>query len=190
MKEYSVQGNRRNRVLESLIVVYFIIIVLINIFLSGYIDSLGTYAVVISVISLTPLPLAMFTMRWSMIMRLSKIPDLRGEYEGDLFSSYTDHKEAIPIKMTITQDAFRIDVRMKTKTSESHSCCVDIEMKGNCSVLTYAYKNTGRVSEGLSKHDGVCTLSFDGNDVEGEYYTGPERGTYGTMKLQKTSIKK
>ena len=185
MKEYSVQDSKRNMVFGIVVIVYVLLVLAFNIYLSQMVESLGMYAAIVSVLSISPLPLAMLTMRLPIMLKLSNIPNLQGTYEGGLYSNYTNYKKEINVKMTIKQNVFKMDILIETETSKSHSVSIDVDKLGDSTLLSYIYENRGSYSETLSKHGGVCTLSFFGNDVEGEYYTSPERNTNGKIKLSR-----
>lgn len=185
LKEYSTQGNERNAVFGSLVIVYAILILSINIGMVKYIDNLGEYAIILSISSISPLPLAALTMRSSFFMKLSKIPNISGIYEGHMRSSFSQYEDEIRTRFTIVQNIFKIDIKMETKTSTSHSLSADIDKKGNDVILTYIFQNEGDITENLMKHGGVCVLSFENDKVEGEYYSSPERKRNGVIALTK-----
>lgn len=122
---------------------------------------------------------------------LVPFPNLSGSWDGRIKSNWKEEKlEAIPIEVSITQNFFNIQVRIKTKESRSYSigASFDIDNERGFQQLIYTYLNTPKagVRERSEIHYGSTILNFDGFKVtkmDGEYWT--DRETTGEITLTK-----
>lgn len=135
------------------------------------------------------------------------LPDLRGEYEGTLISSYhIDDDKSKPnitkhVKLTISQnlngfyvESFYYDHEAAIKySSESYSVSHDIDEKDNGEfIITYRYKNKkndfheDHQKYTLNNHDGICILTYNAKNktLIGKYFNdSSDRPSYGQLNL-------
>jgi len=125
---------------------------------------------------------------------LVPFPNLSGEWEGLIISNWKDKElDPIPTEITITQNFFNIQVKIKTKESRSYSigASFDIDAERGFQQLIYTYLNTPKagVRDRSEIHYGSTILHFDGFKVtkmEGEYWT--DRETTGEVTLTKKNV--
>ena len=125
---------------------------------------------------------------------LVPFPNLSGNWEGTIKSNWKEKElEPIPIEVSITQNFFNIQVRIKTKESRSYSigASFDIDNERGFQQLFYTYLNTPKagVRERSEIHYGSTILNFDGFKVtkmNGEYWT--DRETTGEITLTKKNV--
>ena len=125
---------------------------------------------------------------------LVPFPNLSGDWEGTIKSNWKEKElEPIPIEVSITQNFFNVQVRIKTKESRSYSigASFDIDIERGFQQLFYTYLNTPKagVRERSEIHYGSTILNFDGFKVtklDGEYWT--DRETTGEIKLTKKNV--
>ncbi len=125
---------------------------------------------------------------------LVPFPNLSGNWEGTIKSNWKEKElEPIPIEVSITQNFFNVQVRIKTKESRSYSigASFDIDNERGFQQLFYTYLNTPKagVRERSEIHYGSTILNFDGFKVtkmDGEYWT--DRETTGEITLKKKNV--
>jgi hypothetical protein len=125
---------------------------------------------------------------------LVPFPNLSGDWKGTIKSNWKEKKlEPIPIEVSITQNFFNVQVRIKTKESRSYSigASFDIDNERGFQELFYTYLNTPKagVRERSEIHYGSTILNFDGFKVtkmDGEYWT--DRETTGEITLTKKNV--
>jgi hypothetical protein len=125
---------------------------------------------------------------------LVPFPNLSGDWEGTIKSNWKEKElEPIPIEVSITQNFFNVQVRIRTKESRSYSigASFDIDNERGFQQLFYTYLNTPKagVRERSEIHYGSTILNFDGFKVtkmDGEYWT--DRETTGEITLTKKNV--
>jgi hypothetical protein len=125
---------------------------------------------------------------------LVPFPNLSGDWEGTIKSNWKEKElEPIPIEVSITQNFFNVQVRIKTKESRSYSigASFDIDNERGFQQLFYTYLNTPKagVKERSEMHYGSTILNFDGFKVtkmDGDYWTNRE--TTGEITLTKKNV--
>ena len=125
---------------------------------------------------------------------LVPFPNLSGDWEGTVKSNWKEKKlEPIPIEVSITQNFFNVQVRIKSGESRSYSigASFDIDNERGFQQLFYTYLNTPKagVRERSEIHYGSTILNFDGFKVtkmDGEYWT--DRETTGEITLTKKNV--
>jgi hypothetical protein len=120
--------------------------------------------------------------RW---FRVIDFPDLRGRWTGRIKSSFK-HEELAVIE--IVQSSSRVVVSLYTERSQSVSQIADFTIAPNGQTqLHYIYRNTPALHshESMQIHVGTVALTVfdDVRVLDGEYYTGRGRQTYGTMRF-------
>jgi hypothetical protein len=119
-----------------------------------------------------------------------KTPDLNGMWLAQLVSSDDDHGRLHEGIIEIRQDWTRISIELRTDESRSWSTVATVATRpGGPIELCYQYMNeplAGAPTE-LHAHRGTATLMLtpDGTVLEGEYYTGRDRQSYGTLRLER-----
>lgn len=123
------------------------------------------------------------------IKRRHNIPDLNGEWEGTLKSSYNNFNTSIPIKMAIKQDWNKISFRssFSESTSYSNNCGIDVSNVAGTTIYFGFVNNSKELKNQVRQYEGynVLTLNEDGT-ISARYFNN--RGTncnYGTFELQK-----
>ena len=119
-----------------------------------------------------------------LLLKLSGIDNLTGQYEGILKTSHDGFDEEHQVKIIIKQTMKSLDVSLFTKDSVSYNTSAYISGSNGKMVLIYTYRNKGSVEKSLTQHDGTCTLSFDGHSISGDYYTSHDRKNYGSLALE------
>jgi hypothetical protein len=125
---------------------------------------------------------------------LVQFPNLSGEWKGIIKSNWKEKElDPIPIEVSISQNFFTIQVRIKTKESRSYSigASFDIDNDRGFQQLIYSYLNTPKagVRERSEIHYGSTILNFEGYKVikmEGQYWT--DRETTGEVTLTKKNV--
>lgn len=125
---------------------------------------------------------------------LVPFPNLSGHWEGTVKSNWKEKQlDPIPIEVSITQNFFNIQVKIKTNESRSYSigASFDIDPERGFQQLFYTYLNTPKagVRERSEIHYGSTILNFDGFKVtkmDGEYWT--DRETTGEITLTKKNV--
>lgn len=121
-------------------------------------------------------------------------PNLSGEWVGFIKSNWKDKElDPIPTEVTITQNFFNIQVKIKTNESRSYSigASFDIDVERGFQQLFYTYLNTPKagVRDRSEIHYGSTILNFNGYKVtkmEGEYWT--DRETTGEVVVTKKNV--
>jgi hypothetical protein len=164
-------------------------------------------AILCSLFSVTTCIVLMNKYGFGMVHSLFGLPNLRGNYEGILTSSYhidDDESKAYitkHIKLTICQDlngfyveSFYYDHEASIKySSSSYSVSDDIDRKNNSEyIITYRYKNNKNKFHDdhqkyiLNDHDGICILTYnpENKTLIGKYFNdSADRPSYGQLNL-------
>ena len=121
-------------------------------------------------------------------LRLIQTPDLNGQWEGELESSYYQDRQTTLVTVDITQTWSKLTVRLETEHSRSRSVIASLKTIGlPNSELTYQFINEPKSSapSSMEMHRGTATLELVSTGFVGDYYTGRGRGEIGTIKLWK-----
>ena len=125
--------------------------------------------------------------RWRLWRRagLVKVPDLNGNWAGNVVSSY-GNGSVHEVTISIVQRWSKLLVRFETEHSQSHSISGALKVADVASPeLSYLYINQPKASAPCTMgiHRGTATLELKGTVLEGDYYTGRGRMTYGSIRL-------
>ncbi len=125
--------------------------------------------------------------RWRLWRRLGllKVPDLNGNWSGNVVSSY-GNGSVHEVTISITQRWSKLLVRFETEQSQSHSISGTLKVADVANPeLSYLYINQPKPSapRAMDIHGGTATLELKGTVLEGDYYTGRGRMTYGSIRL-------
>ena len=131
-----------------------------------------------------------FVWRWRPLRRrgLVTVPDLNGEWNGQIKSSYESDGRTLQVSVIITQQWSKILVRLEAEESCSRSIAASFLTDDPSSPeLVYVYENepASLAPEPMQAHGGTARLRLDGSVLRGKYYTGRGRGTVGDITLQK-----
>ena len=127
--------------------------------------------------------------RFLRVLRLINVPNLRGEWAGEIASSYTQFEHPLPVTVTIEQTWTKMVVRLKAAESRSWSLTASVLTNApEGLVLTYLFDNQpeAEANSSMQRFRGTTVLVHVAPDrLEGDYYTGRGRGTYGSLKLRR-----
>jgi hypothetical protein len=142
-------------------------------------------------------------------LKLFTLPNLNGNYEGELISSYhinddmskPNIKKFVKMEITHNLNGFYVKTHFydsefhKEESSISESISHDIEAKDNGEFLIiYRYRNLHNTFHKdhqkytLNQHDGIAQLYYNPktNTLKGKYFNdSQERPSYGTINLNK-----
>ena len=126
--------------------------------------------------------------RWRLWWNLGllRVPDLNGQWAGSVDSSYGPNGSTHSVSISITQKWSKLLVRFETQQSPSHSISGTLKVTDVVNPkLSYLYINQPRSSapETMEIHRGTANLELKGAVLEGEYYTGRGRMTFGSIRL-------
>lgn len=128
--------------------------------------------------------------KWKIFQNwLVPFPCLSGKWLGHINSTYDSANIPIEVEVTIKQNFFYIQIKIKSKESSSFSTCgsFDIDEDRGFKQLIYTYQNNPKatVKDRSAIHYGTTRLDIDDNlqTLEGEYWT--TRKTTGDIKLVK-----
>ena len=125
-------------------------------------------------------------------IEIIKIPDIAGKWEGFVTSSYDEHKNHIDATIMIKQTWTKLKIQLETPTSISQSQTASIITDVHSDIISYEYINEPRAHAKATMHTHRGTARHvlkKENDVEtfnGEYYTGRDRGTFGTLTFRRS----
>ncbi|MBK8097625.1 MAG: hypothetical protein IPK26_10990 [Planctomycetes bacterium] len=132
--------------------------------------------------------------RWSWVRRcgIVKVCDLTGEWEAHVkraLNGGDGAEEELPATVTIAQSWRSISVVLTTATSRSVSISASMLVMDPANrTLSYEYTNEPgpHAPATLHKHRGTAVVQIKADvEMEGQYYTGRGRGTFGSFKLGK-----
>jgi hypothetical protein len=119
---------------------------------------------------------------------LVKVPDLNGTWVGTVNPSGGEHPYEHQATMEIAQTWRHLCVRLSTANSGSRSVIgALITEEAGEAALTYEYINEpgAHAADNMHMHRGTARLRLTGGGVilEGEYYTGRDRKSHGTLRV-------
>ena len=130
--------------------------------------------------------------RWGMFrsLKIVSTPNIRGEWTGFLRTSHDSNEIDHKAVLTIRQTWSRISIVLETDQSRSHSIVASInpDAPEGC-VLSYEYFNepTAGSTRTLHTHRGSAWLKVEDGTLQGEYFTGRDRQTYGSLEFTQES---
>jgi hypothetical protein len=121
-------------------------------------------------------------------VHLVSTPDISGTWNGYVSSSFDANGERYDATMVILQTWTHLDVRLSTRLSESRSIIATISTGYSSGrLLHYEYLNEPRpgAPSTMHIHHGTArvNVSSDNKILEGDYYTGRDRQTFGVLRL-------
>jgi len=130
--------------------------------------------------------------KWRILraMRVVKIPDLNGTWNGYVVSSFDKQATKHNATFKISQNWTRISIILETNYSKSSSLIAAIITEDpNNTVLRYEYRNEPKpnAKDTMHAHQGTAWLTIQPNEkvLEGEYYTGRDRQEYGMLRFKR-----
>ncbi len=116
-----------------------------------------------------------------------RVPDLNGNWEGHVLSSYDRHTRQYPVRVRIEQTWSEICISLTGERSRSSSELAGILTKARPVTLGYVYLNNPEEAspDTMYMHRGTTQLRLgdDPTILEGDYYSGRGRQTYGSIRL-------
>ena len=130
--------------------------------------------------------------KWFRALFNIRIPDLNGTWEGHLVSSFDPSRQ---IKCTLKIEQAWDSIGLIFETEQSRSCNgitgVAVKSPGGAR-LVYEYTNIPNAiaaTESMHLHEGTQWLTLsedsDGLKLAGDYYTGRDRKTYGSVEMRR-----
>lgn len=121
---------------------------------------------------------------------LVKVPDLNGKWNGTLNTSYDGYKLNRTVTASITQSWTEMIMYLETNQSRSYTLTSAILVnQPNGITLSYEYfdEPITTAPETMHSHRGSGILKLNVNNLElkGEYYTGRDRMTNGSIFLRR-----
>ena len=117
------------------------------------------------------------------------VPDLNGKWEGEIWSSYDLNGPGYAVSMVIRQRWTRMVITLETEASQSRSIVASLRSDDVPTPrLSYLYVNEPKAPapETMNIHNGTTVLELKENVLEGSYYTGRGRTTYGAVKVTRS----
>jgi hypothetical protein len=121
------------------------------------------------------------------------VPNLNGTWNVELKTCYDNFTEVIECKLFIRQTGSRLRISMETANSISHSVQASILCTAKLKTfeLLYTYINQPKAASKstMNIHYGTSSLqiSDDFQTLEGDYYSGRGRQTYGSLVATRLS---
>lgn len=119
-----------------------------------------------------------------------KIPDLNGEWDGTIKTSFNDHSLGLEATLKISQTWARIEIILISNSSRSRSEAGSMILgSSEGKRLIYQYINEPKPSaaETMHIHRGTARLLFDErtDELSGEYYSGRDRQNFGSLSFKR-----
>ena len=123
-------------------------------------------------------------------IRFVKTPNLNGEWDGYLKSSFDEHSSEIKATLQIFQTWTKIKILLSTEHSVSHNESASIIVNTpEGAYLSYQYINEPKYNavNTMSIHRGTTRLLLDKkeNTLVGEYYSGRDRQNLGSLSFKR-----
>ena len=147
----------------------------------------------------TPAVLGFFGLLWKVYDRyawrwrwgaawMSDVPDLAGQWDGEIRSSYNDI--SVPATLYVHQTATHMLIELVTDGSRSASVMATLNCQpGLFQGLSYVYENRPRTLNemGMTPHSGRVHLRLEdaGNSLAGDYEADRSRGTTGRIAFRR-----
>lgn len=128
--------------------------------------------------------------KWFRKIGLIKTPDLNGEWNGTLETSFDNYSPELKITLKIFQSWTKIKIVLITDHSISRSEAASVILGApEGKYLNYQYVNEPKPSavQTMSIHRGTTKLLLDEkkDTLSGEYYSGRNRQNFGSLTLKR-----
>lgn len=133
-----------------------------------------------------------FVWKWRVIRGIPGLcpPVIEGRWGAEFRSSYDDYKTAYPAEVDIKQSWSTLSVTLHAEKSRSQSevAAINVDDGGTC-WLIYEYLNEPSLEakETMHAHRGTARLAVKSGELDGEYYTGRDRKTFGKLKFKRAT---
>ncbi len=197
---HSYEASRRTTVAGAVLTISFSLVWIVDAGLTAFGFSVPSWAsvpyVVIILSGVYSIAYYVFDVRiwkleWLRRLHLIRIPNLDGEWQGYLWSSYDELGQRYEITLHIKQRWSKILIRLDTETSRSESVSATLRTDGQFPELSYRYMNKPKANapDTMEAHDGTAVIELHGWRLKGEYYTGRGRMQRGRMCLQRVNCR-
>ena len=129
---------------------------------------------------------------WGIFRKIGfvKTPNLNGEWNGDLKTSFDEHSLEVKASLKIFQSWTKIKIILTTEQSSSYSETASFVIEApEGKHLSYQYINEPKssVTKTMSIHRGTARLLFNEkeNTLVGEYYSGRDRQNFGSLNFKR-----
>ena len=193
MHPYSIDTEERKNILLFLAVISIVFSWSFYKILDYYQFSLPWWVESPSVLFFYGLLFVIFD-KWAWIIfrkiRFVKTPNLNGEWEGHLKSSFDEHSSEVKATLQIFQTWTKIKILLSTEHSVSHNESTSIIVNTpEGAYLSYQYINEPKSNavNTMSIHRGTTRLLLDKkeNTLVGEYYSGRDRQNFGSLSFKR-----
>jgi hypothetical protein len=124
--------------------------------------------------------------------RLVKVPNLQGDWEGTLSTSFDEHAKKHSVDVQIIQSWTRLVLYLRGRDSKSHSLAATLITEGPDGVVfSYQYRNEPlpQANESMQIHYGTARLTLSAAGIlEGDYYSGRGRQNFGSLHLERRAV--
>lgn len=191
MHSYSID-DKRIKVLASIGGISFLVSFFILEKINGFVDSINgltyindiPYIREISTFSAVFMAVFYLFDRLLWKSKLSKIPNLNGDWEGKIETSHNGRE--FDIKVNIKQTWSSISIILETANSRSKSEVASISISKSRLVYQFFNEPFFKSEKTLHKHYGATMLDFKGNGIlKGFYFTDRDRQTHGDINLKR-----
>ena len=189
MHTYSIDTNERKNILLILAVISIVFSWIFYKTLGYYNLSLPWWFESPSVLFFYGLSFVIFDKwLWKYFKKINliKTPNLSGEWNGNLKSSFDDHSSEVKATLKIFQTWTMIKILLTTDQSSSYSESASVIINvPEGKYLSYQYVNNPKPDaiKTMHIHRGTVRLVFDKkkNTLKGEYYSGRDRQNFGSI---------
>jgi len=129
---------------------------------------------------------------WKFFRKFSfiKTPNLNGEWDGYLKTSFDEHSSEMKANLKIFQTWTKIKIILTTEQSLSYSETASLVIEApEGKYLNYQYVNEPKSAavKTMSIHKGTARLLFNEkeNTLTGEYYSGRDRQNFGSLNFKR-----
>lgn len=193
MHPYSIDTQERKNILLFLAIISIVLAL-------GFYGVLNNYQIVLpwwvenpSVLFFYGLLFIVFDKwAWKIFRKIGfvKTPNLNGEWNGHLKTSFDEHSSEVKATLKIFQAWTKIKIILTTEQSSSHSETASFVIEApEGKHLSYQYINEPKSSatKTMSIHRGTARLLFNEkeNTLVGEYYSGRDRQNFGSLNSKK-----
>ncbi len=128
--------------------------------------------------------------KWGWLRKIGivKVPNLSGEWQGSLRSSFDEFSREHAAIIHIEQTWTRITIKLQSASSESLSVVAGLMLNSpDGKILSYQYRSEPRANavDTMQTHLGTTwvAISKTNGELEGKYYSGRGRQNHGSISL-------